>query len=366
MFKIKHRRVIINKKFIKKYLGEQETVSKSLSRYIDNSIYASRTIDKRLYTCVVKVTIMEDLIIVEDNSGGIDPNINSEDVTRIGCDCSDNISGVGMKKSLFSLGSKMKIESNNSHYSRELILDINIDSEELEFQIENIEYNSSEVEGTKVLISDLDKKTKYEINKDGSLDNIMRKLGRVYNNFIQKGELQLLVNGKVVIGQSIEGEFIDIKSVINDYEIKLYKGTNNELGGVDFYVNGFLKYDRSRNKNEIKWNTLTQSKYRFGNCIAEINYYGDENKFQEEKEYVFSEMITFIKEKKQYFQSKTVTIQYEMEIDKVEALKLYYDENTAKGIGIKSFNNMYEDYLSNGLRPPHVLNISRYRHNQFM
>lgn len=56
--------------------------------------------------------------------------------------------------------------------------------------------------------------------------------------------------------------------------------------------------------------------------------------------------MKFIKENKVYLESKTITIQYEIHITKVEELKEYYYENTAKAIDVKVFNKLYEDFSS--------------------
>ena len=126
--------------------------------------------------------------------------------------------------------------------------------------------------------------------------------------------------------------------------VDLYKGDKKDISGIDLFINDYMIYDREKSKKEVKWNLLNEAKHTYTDCIVEVTYHGENPKFNEEKELLFTEVIKFIKENKIHFQSKNITIQYEMPIEVVEELKEYYNENTAKAIGIKAFNKLLEDY----------------------
>jgi hypothetical protein len=256
----------------------------------------------------------------------------------------ENISGIGMKKSLFKLGNKIDIFSNREGCSRKFSLDINLEGEELESQSENIDYNPDVTNGINIFISDLDDNINKEIRNIYCIDEILARLGRIYSKFLKKSELKILVNERKVTIKNIEAEKISSCKILGNYQVDLYKGSKEDISGIDLFVNDFMVYDREKSK-EVKWNLLNEAKHTYTDCLVEINYYGEKSKVIENKEELFQEVIRFIKKHKVYFESKTITIQYEMPIEKVEELKEYYDENTAKVIGIKAFNQLYEDFL---------------------
>ncbi|GFZ30026.1 hypothetical protein CSC2_05520 [Clostridium zeae] len=337
-------RVIVDKKFLRKNLVEEEDISKSLSRFIDNSINARREVTISKNPCKININITDDSIKISDNSGGIHSKITDEDIFRIGFENGDHISGLGIKKSFFKLGNKIEIFSNKKRCSRKFSLDLNLISDELQSQSENIAYNSKLVEGTVIVISDLEKNIKKQLESDYYIDNIVSRLGRIYGKFIEKDELIILVNEKEVTVRNIKAKKLNSCKILGGYEVVLYKGTKEEASGIDLYINDFIEYDRIKNK-EVKWTLLNEPKHTYSDCIVEVTYHGERAKFLEEKDLLFTEVIKFIKENKMYFLSSTIIIQYEMPIGKVEELKEYYDESTAKAIGIKGFDKLYEEYL---------------------
>ncbi|AIY82553.1 histidine kinase-, DNA gyrase B-, and HSP90-like ATPase family protein [Clostridium baratii str. Sullivan] len=338
---VNSNRVVINKNFLKKYLFENEEISKSLSRFIDNSIKARKDITTKENPCKITIRTFEDLIVVGDNSGGINGNLSGKDILRIGDYDGYEISGLGMKKSAFSLGNKLDIISNKKRNSRKFTVDFNSKDDELSFQEENIEFAESKVEGTNIFISDLRRKTKKEMVEENI---IIYKLGRMYSKFIDKGEVIISVNGTEVKAKNIIAKKICTRKILNKYVVDLYKGDKKDISGIDLFINDYMIYDREKSKKEVKWNLLNEAKHTYTDCIVEVTYNGENPKFNEEKELLFTEVIKFIKENKIYFQSKNITIQYEMPIEAVEELKEYYNENTAKAIGIKAFNKLLEDY----------------------
>jgi hypothetical protein len=339
-------RVIVDKKFLRKNLVEEEEISKSLSRFIDNSINARREVTTSENPCKITIDITKDSIEISDNSGGIQSKITDKDIFRIGFENGDHISGLGIKKSFFKLGNKIEIFSNKKRCSRKFSLDLNSNSDELQSQSENLAYNSKAVEGTTIIISDLEKSLKKELDNGYLMDKILASFGRLYSKFIEKGELIIFVNGKEVALKEIKAKKLNSCRILGGYEVTLYKGSKEDHSGIDLFINGFMEYDRIKNR-EVKWNLLNEPKHTYTDCIVEISYHGDKEKFLDEKELLFTEVIKFIKDNKMYFQSSTIIIQYDMPIGKVEELKEYYDEDTAKAIGIKGFDKLYEEYLHN-------------------
>lgn len=149
-------KVIISKNILKKSFMDNEELDKTLSRFIENSVKARSDISTRENPCKVDIRIFENLISITDNSGGIDPNIKDEEIFKIGAVDNTYSEGIGIKKSLFILGNKMNIESNNKKVSRKLLLDTSLDCEELIYQVENTQYNPEKVEGTSIYITSLE------------------------------------------------------------------------------------------------------------------------------------------------------------------------------------------------------------------
>lgn len=334
-------KIIVDKNFLRVALDENEDISKCLMRFIDNSIQAKKDLSIE-NPCKVDINLLENLIVINDNSGGFDSSLKVDDIFKIEVGDYNIVTGLGIKKSLFKLGRKMDIISNNKKNSRKFIIDLNYNSEELIVQSENINYNSSKCEGSTIFISDLNR----EVNKkiyDCEYE-LRTKLGRAYSKFINNNKLIVSINGIKLKAKNIELKKLESCRILSSYEVNLYKGNKNDLSGIDLFINDFMIYNRKKGK-EVKWNYLNEHKHSYSNCIVEIIYYGDKKNFYLNKEILFDEVIAFIKKNRKYFKSNTVTIQYEMSLDKVENLKEYYDESSAKGVGILAFNKMYENFI---------------------
>lgn len=338
---MRNSKVIIGKRFLKKFLVENEDVSKSISRFIDNSIiaYKNNIIEEGI--CKVKIIIYENLIIIQDNSGGIREEIGADDIFRIGKENGELISGLGIKKSFFKLGNKLDIHSNKKGCSRKFSLDINSNEEELIYQEEMVEYNPRECQGTTIFISDLEKNIKTELMDTKA---ISKKLGRLFCKFINKGTLEISLNESIVKAEEINERRIGFCDIMGRYAVSIYKSTDKRNGGVDCFINDFMVYEREKSK-EVKWNLLNEHKHTYKDCIVEIIYYGSYNTFIDDKEKLFERVIEFIKENRMYFKGESVIIQFEESIEKVEELKDYYTEVTAKAIGKIAFNKLYENYI---------------------
>ena len=338
-------KVIVSKKILKKSFIENEEIEKTLSRFIENSVKARVDISTRENPCKVDIIIFENFISIIDNSGGIDPNIKDEEIFKIGTVDNNYSEGIGIKKSFFILGTKMNIESNNKKRSRKFLLDTSLDYEELRYQVENTKYNPKKLEGTSIYITSLENNIKEKISQSCYEESIIIGLGRIFSKFIEKGELQLTVNTKPVNAIGICGEKINSCTILGEYQVDLYKGVKGSKSGVDLFINGYMFYNREKSKY-VKW-TLSQPKHRYNNCIIEIIYNGDKLRFLESHDILFDQILEFIKENEYHFRSKTITIQFEEDISKVEKLEEYYGENTAKAIGIKAFERLYQKFLEN-------------------
>lgn len=340
-----YNRVVIDKKFIKKTLYKSEDIALSLSRFIDNSIKAREEIITKKNPCRIKICIFENLIVVNDNSGGIWNHITDKDLFKIGNDGDDIKSGVGMKKSLCRLGNKIDIVSNRKGCARKFSMDLDDGGEELLSIEQSINYDCSSEDGTTIYVTNLNNRVSKEIQAIGFEKKIIKSIGRMYTKFINKGKLIIELNNYIINEVNIDAKHIKSCLLLDKCTVDLYKGSR-ESSGIDIFINDYMVYNRVKIK-EVLGNSLNEAKHTYSDCIVEVNYSGSREIFETEKHELFKKIIDFIKDNKVHFQKKTITIQYEMPIAKVEELKDYFGEDTAKGVGIKAFNKLYEDYSCN-------------------
>lgn len=278
---------------------------------------------------------------VEDNSDDFMINFSEDEMFKIG---SNDINGTNLMKTFFSLGNRMEILTNDKSNSTKFILDLSQSGDELMYQKYDYNYNDKIEDGIFIKITDLDDKIKEKISENSFNANFISKLSRMYCKYIEQGLLKLSVNSTELIPNFIDEELVVQDTIMNDYEVKIYKSKSKSDSGIEIFIGNDMVYDKESGKKEIRWSSLNQPKYSFSKCIVEVNYNGYKAKYDEDKAVFYDELIKFIKDNKDSFKSNTITIQYEMDVLKVEELKEYYGENTAKAIGIKSFNKLYEEY----------------------
>ncbi|WP_286317134.1 hypothetical protein [Romboutsia ilealis] len=278
---------------------------------------------------------------VEDNSDDFMINFSEDEIFKIG---SNDINGTNLMKTFFSLGNRMEILTNDKSNSTKFILDLSQFGDELMYQKYDYIYNDKIEDGIFIKITDLDDKIKEKISENSFNANFISKLSRMYCKYIEQGLLKLSVNSIELIPNFIDEKLVVQDIIMNDYEVKIYKSKSKSDSGIEIFIGNDMVYDKESGKKEIRWSSLNQPKYSFSKCIVEVNYNGYKEKYDENKAVFYDELIKFIKDNKDSFKSNTITIQYEMDVSKVEELKEYYGENTAKAIGMKSFNKLYEEY----------------------
>lgn len=321
---------------------KKEDISKTLSRLIDNSINARKDITKIKNPCIVKIQIHQDYISISDNSGGINNNITASEIFKIEYTNKDKKSGIGMKRSLFILGDTINIISNKKDCSRRFYIDMTINSEEVLYNSENIEYNKRKEEGTYIEVKNLDENIKLQLEHINSLTN---KLGRIYSKFIENGYLIISVNDCIVNPVEINATKIKSCEIDDKYKLNLYRGGQHEPSGVEVFINDYMLYNRDVGKKEANLSSLRHPKHSYRNCIVEILYSGNESEFEKDKNRIFKEVKSFIKENKDFFRSQTTRVQFDVPIEEVEELKVHFNEDSATALGKKAFYKMYSEYI---------------------
>lgn len=331
-------KVIVDKYFLKKQLTKGEDNISAIKRLVDNSIQAYESLERKNDICEVLVDIFDDLIVVKDNSGGINENISEVELFRIGGKSNDKLSGVGLKKALFKLGDSINIESNKKDKSKKFYLDFNNTSNELVCESENISYNPNLKIGTEVYINHLEADVKKEILSNKLESELLLNFSKIYRKKIDKKLVKIKINDKEVKSSDINGKKLVEKKFRENCCISLYKKNEGEKSGVDFFINDYLI------ENRAKWANLTENKHSYKNCIVEISTFGNKEDILLKREDIKYEMIKFIKENKRYFIAKERIIQFEEPAEVVEEMMEYYEVDTAKALGKKGFNKLYQEF----------------------
>ncbi len=332
-------KVIVDKYFLKKQLTRGEDNISAIKRLVDNSIQAYESLERKNDICEVLVDIFDDLIVVKDNSGGINENISEVELFRIGGKSNDKLSGVGLKKALFKLGDRIKIESNKKENSKIFTLNFkDKNSNEIGIGTASIHYNLNSKIGTKVCISDLEDDVKREILSNKLENELLLNFSKIYRKKINKKLVKIKINNKEVKSSDINGKKLVEKKFGENCYISLYKKNEGEKSGVDFFINDYLI------ENRAKWANLTENKHSYKNCIVEISTFGNKEDILLKREDIKYEMIKFIKENKRYFIAKERIIQFEEPAEVVEEMMEYYEVDTAKALGKKGFNKLYQEF----------------------
>lgn len=211
------------------------------------TIKARETVTTKQNPCKVNITIFENLIVVNDNSGGIKKGITDRDLFKIGNNEDNNKEGIGMKKSFCSLGNKIDVISNRKDYSRKFTMDLDYEGEELISSEEIINYNCNIGEGTTIYITNLEKNISKQIQTIDYENKIVKYLGRMYLKFIDKGKIIIKINNYFVKPVHIEAEHIDSQVIFGKYYVDLYKGDKGFLG-MDIFVSDYMVYNRIKSK----------------------------------------------------------------------------------------------------------------------
>ncbi|QPJ85303.1 hypothetical protein HH195_04985 [Sarcina sp. JB2] len=348
-------RILIDKNFLRKTLTEKEDVLTSLCQLIDNSIQAyDKLTYKRDNICNVKIKINKNYIIVQDNSGGIEKKVTDEEIFKIGNTSLDEFRGVGLKKAILKLGNTVIINSNRADFSCKIQMSIkNWKAYDWSYTVEEEEYNNRLISGTRIEIKALEDIVKKEICNDDFETNLIKKLGKIYKQRLKNNKLNLILNNINVNPVVVKGSILTYKKA-NFYNedlnfslyIKLYKAFQNEANGMDLYINDDIVFNRNNTKL-VKWNYLKEPGHSYKNCVVEVIINSEEprNKVMTNMPYILQCVIKFIKQNNNYFVTDKISIQFEKDAKKIEALKEYFGDATAKEVGSRAFDYLYVKYL---------------------
>lgn len=161
----------------------------------------------------INLNIDDSGVSISDNAAGIAATTASEHVFKFGrsseeANQSDRLSvyGIGMKRAIFKLGNKIKIESN--HINGGFTLDLDVEewakdkNPRWTFPLNTREPSTPESTGTSISISELHEDTRRRIADGLFLNQLREAISRTYNFYLAKFT-NIFVNGEQIFGTEI-------------------------------------------------------------------------------------------------------------------------------------------------------------------
>lgn len=339
-------KIPISKAFLKKNLKQNEPLSKSISRFIDNSLIAKSSYISKDNPCIITISTKNNSLYIQDNSGGIDSSKTENDIFKLDISSNKKFSGNGLKLSFLTLGNKLDIYSNNKSLSRNFCIDLNSNDIDLTVHSNIVKSNPSIPYGTTIIITDLESHVIKTIKNKNLLNSFIHELGSRYRMCISKGLLIIKVNDNIVKDVDINGIPILSKEVnlLNHYNIQIYKCSDRYSSGIEVFINSLMKYDLDEGKARSSWRKLTRNKHSFKNCVVVVTGDIDDSKFEEDETRLFDEIIDLVKSNSDSFRSNTVIVQFEIPIILAEALMEFFNVDSAKALGEKGVHYLNEIY----------------------
>lgn len=345
---------------------------------IDNSIDAAKKI--RGYDTLegfeIRLKIENNAFVLRDNCGGITLDIAKDHAFNFGKDSAkskgdDNLVGrynVGMKRAMFKIGKYIELESHTKKDHFKVTIDIDEWVKKPDWNIDVTECSSSYVEGTTIKITKINKGIKSEINKKEYILRLRHAVALRFKDSILKGiKIYIKEDGVyklVKIANKEEHEELvfekEVKS--NNYKgsVKIYKASEDmSKAGWNVYFNERLVV--ATNKSPLTGWNLKVLGDKYENIVFGEQYYGFRgylalnelkqgslpftttkeglDKNHESYDKLLDTLLDAMKKVKDKFEKPDeVNISYKKPRAEVEFLKAQLDVNTAKAVGVKTYD----------------------------
>lgn len=268
------------KEFFISMLTRDIPLDRAILDLIDNCVDAAISIDsENLSRKVIRITLNDTCFKIEDNCGGFDLETAQHYAFRFGRDSKSNRMtpnsvgqfGVGMKRTLFKLGSQFKVSS--FHSSGAFEMNVNVPkwledgSEKWAFELQKIDNDKSE-KGTYIEVSDLFPSVKEQLIDNDFLRNFKEEVGLAYFKRISQG-LEIYINEEKVdlfdikVRQSEELGVVYLEKTFDGVNIKVRAGVGEQelhKGGWYIVCNGRL-VESAEQSSKTLWGTNSIPKY---------------------------------------------------------------------------------------------------------
>ena len=233
------------KEFFIDTLIKDVSVAEAILDLIDNAI-DGYTRNKYTDRKKVAINLSKNCFEIWDNCGGIDYRSAANEVFRFGLskktEHSLGVYGIGLKRSIFKIGSNIIFESDDLlNYFR---IDIDVDdwkkSEEWEFKFTDLK-ESTGTSFTKISISNLHKNLRVLFDSDTFHNELSERISKAYFLFI-KNNIDIILNDTSIepfeldIGFSEDFEPAHKSFSINGIEVSLTAGPHPEYTNPGWYI----------------------------------------------------------------------------------------------------------------------------------
>ncbi|MCY6485059.1 ATP-binding protein [Clostridium aestuarii] len=351
-------------------------LNKAILDLIDNSIEGAKRFVKDSYFSryYIKITITKNKFIIEDNCGGISKEDICNYAFRFGHENNSNLKefsasgfGIGMKRAFFKMGNKIIVESNseNSYFC----IDLNIKkwkrTDNWNIYLKKEGDSKKGVKGTKIIISELYENISKDFSSEKFVNKLKKEINRTYRQIL-KQHIQIIVNRDILtVNREIEKEIFRTSYKVNSIMMRIIvkKGEYSleESGwNISFNRRTIVYLDKSKlsgwgyNKlyDEIETPKFDERFYTFRGYLDVECKNPYLLPFNTTKDGIDINSDVYKKMRKYMIDSvektlsiivkdKNISITYQKPIREVEMLKNFLKVNSARQVGIKT----YEEYL---------------------
>ena len=226
-------------------LTRDVNITDAILDLVDNAIdgYTRNNIQDRRE---INLKISKNEFLIHDTCGGIDVDSARKDVFRFGVvkgsKHSLGVYGIGLKRSIFKLGSTVAFESDNGKNYFRVDIDVNEwkKSDDWNFQFTEIK-NSTAQSFTRLKINELKSDVKREFESNRFINELSERISKTYFMFI-KNNVDIVLNGfsipqyelEIVFSEEVEPAFKKLS--FNGINVKLYAGAHPDYKNPGWYI----------------------------------------------------------------------------------------------------------------------------------
>lgn len=199
------------KSFFVSIITRDVQLDDAIADLVDNCVDGAKRLRKGgdLKGLWVKISVSADGFSIEDNCGGIPLDIARRYAFKFGRDVDYQDSdysvgqfGVGMKRTLFKLGTRFSVETVESEHSYKIVVPVTqwLGEPEWDFRISDLvsgQFAADQL-GTKIVVDELHESVGHTLGQGWFQRDLRTKIQRVQQNFMRNG-LSITFNGVTII-----------------------------------------------------------------------------------------------------------------------------------------------------------------------
>jgi hypothetical protein len=329
---------------------------------IDNSINAAEAVanPRRLQGYFASIKINSSEFEISDNCGGLTRFKVWGEAFRIGSSLEyKGGHGVGLKRAFLKFGKDITIISNREDYSCQAKIDVDKwgKNNNWDVSVERIPYERDMYQGLLVNVSNLYPDIIRNFSSNAFFNSLIEEIAIRYRYKIKAG-FSIIVNGHSVEEWQVNGNMVAESPfrVINGMTVKimLYNNVSNKTNGWDIIINGRVILESDKTDKTLWRKRLVITGCSYENFVGEVLIDGENVKKlpiwstkdgidtgSKAYEDLLDYMYNFIEQHRDKFRKPEINIQYSRPTELVQSLKEYFEVDTAKEVGERSFDYTY-------------------------